>query len=92
MQNRLAAQAVRAGAFGGGREGVQQAELQDRILSQIGQAQQEGFGTALQAAQNQQRMLVLVQVNIIRCGSTTTTNGSTRHWSIISRLVDYKDS
>ena len=56
MQNRLAAQAVRAGAFGGGREGVQQAELQDRILSQIGQAQQEGFGTALQAAQNQQRL------------------------------------
>ena len=56
MQNRLAAQAVRAGAFGGGREGVQQAELQDRILSQIGQAQQQGFNTALQAAQDQQRV------------------------------------
>ena len=56
MQNRLGANAIRAGAFGGGREGVQQAELQGRTLSEIGRAQAQGFNTALQAAQNQQRI------------------------------------
>ena len=55
-QNRLGAQAVMSGAFGGGREGVAQAELENARLRQIGQAQQQGFGTALQAAQNQQQM------------------------------------
>ena len=54
QMNQLSAQAVGAGAFGGGREGVQRAELQRGILSQIGQAQAAGFGTALQAAQQQQ--------------------------------------
>ena len=54
-QNQLAAQAVGRGAFGGGREGVQQAELQARTLGEIGRARAQGFGTALQAAQNQQR-------------------------------------
>jgi|TARA_R100001510_G_C7629618_1_gene188754 hypothetical protein len=55
MQNQLAAQAVRSGAFGGAREGVQQAELQNRTLEAMGRAQQQGFGTALSAAQQQQR-------------------------------------
>lgn len=55
-QNQLSAQAVQAGAFGGGREGVQRAELQRATLGQIGQAQQQGFGQALQAAQNQQQL------------------------------------
>ena len=54
MQNQLAAQAVGAGAFGGGREGVQQAELQSRTLDAMGRAQAQGFGTALGAAQRQQ--------------------------------------
>jgi|TARA_B100001939_G_scaffold342814_1_gene354477 hypothetical protein len=54
MQNQLAAQAVRAGAFGGGREGVQQAELQNRILDAVGRSRQAGFNTALGAAQRQQ--------------------------------------
>ena len=54
MQNQLAANAVQAGAFGGGREGVAQAELQNRILGQIGQARAMGFNTALGAAQRQQ--------------------------------------
>ena len=54
MQNQIAAQAVGQGAFGGGREGVQQAELQNRILGQIGRSQQAGFNTALGAAQRQQ--------------------------------------
>ena len=53
-QNRLAAQAVGAGAFGGAREGVQQAEMERRRLETIGRAQAQGFGTALGAAQRQQ--------------------------------------
>ena len=56
MQNQLGAQAVNAGAFGGGREGVQQAELQGRTLSEMGRAQAQGFQTALGAAQQQQQV------------------------------------
>jgi len=55
-QNKLGAQAVMSGAFGGGREGVAQAELERARLGKVGLAQQQGFGTALQAAQNQQQM------------------------------------
>jgi hypothetical protein len=54
--NQISANAVNAGAFGGGREGVQQAELQGRALSAMGQAQQQGFNTALGAAQRQQQV------------------------------------
>lgn len=56
MQNKLGASAISSGAFGGGREGVQQAELQGRTLSSMGRAQAQGFTTALGAAQNQQRV------------------------------------
>ena len=56
-QNRLAAQAVGSGAFGGGREGVAQAELERARLANVGQAQARGFDTALTAAQTQQRTL-----------------------------------
>ena len=56
MGNQLSAQAVNAGAFGGGREGVQQAELQGRALDAMGRAQQQGFNTALGAAQRQQQV------------------------------------
>ena len=56
MQNQLGAKAISSGAFGGGREGVQQAELQGRTLSEMGRAQAQGFTTALGAAQNQQRV------------------------------------
>ena len=55
-QNQLAAQAVQAGAFGGGREGVQRAELDRARLETIGQSQAQGFQTALGAAQNQQQL------------------------------------
>ena len=68
MQNQLAGQAVRSGAFGGGREGVQQAELQNRILSNVGRARQQGFGTALQAAQNQQRTQAAVGQQLLGAG------------------------
>jgi hypothetical protein len=54
-QNKLAGQAVGAGAFGGGREGVQRAEMERGRLASIGQAQQTGFNTALGAAQQQQQ-------------------------------------
>jgi hypothetical protein len=56
-QNRLGAQAVMSGAFGGGREGVAQAELERARLGQVGLAQQRGFQDAVQAAQTQQRTL-----------------------------------
>ena len=56
MQNKVAQQAIQSGAFGGGREGVQQAELQGRTLEAMGRAQQQGFTTALGAAQRQQQV------------------------------------
>jgi len=55
-QNQLAGQAVQAGAFGGGREGVQRAEMERGRLASIGQAQQTGFNTALGAATQQQQI------------------------------------
>ena len=55
MQNQLGAKAIEAGAFGGGREGVQQAELQRGTLSTIGQSLASGFQTALGAAQTQRQ-------------------------------------
>jgi hypothetical protein len=53
-QNQLSAQAVQQGAFGYGRQGVAQAELERARLATVGQSQAQGFGQALQAAQNQQ--------------------------------------
>jgi hypothetical protein len=55
----LQAQAVKAGAFGGSREGIQRAEL-GRNLAQtqnqaIGSAMQQGYAQALGAAQQQQQ-------------------------------------
>ena len=56
-QNQLGAQAVASGAFGGGRQGIAQAELERARLAQVGQAQAQGFQTALGAAQQQQLVL-----------------------------------
>jgi len=53
-QQQLSAEAVKSGAFGGGRQGIASAELERARLGQVGQAQAQGFTTALQAAQNQQ--------------------------------------
>jgi hypothetical protein len=55
-QNQLSAQAVQAGAFGGGREGVQRAEQERARLGAVGEAQRTGFNTALGAAQQQQQI------------------------------------
>ena len=52
--NQLSASAIGAGAFGGAREGVQQAELQRATQANIGQSMAQGFNTALGAAQQQQ--------------------------------------
>jgi|TARA_R100000149_G_C5840795_1_gene112922 hypothetical protein len=68
QQNQIAANAVQAGAFGGGREGVQRAELQGRTLSAIGQAQAQGFQTALQAAQNQRQQQLAAGVSLGQLG------------------------
>ena len=55
-KNKLSAQAVQSGAFGGGREGIQQAEAERARLSKVGEAQALGFDRAVQAAQNQQQL------------------------------------
>ena len=61
QQNQISADAIKSGAFGGGREGVQRAELGGRALEAVGQAQQQNFGTALTAAQNQQQLAAQTQ-------------------------------
>jgi len=55
-QNQLAAQAVQAGAFGGGREGVQQAEIERARQANIGQSLASGFQQALGAAERQRAL------------------------------------
>jgi len=67
-QNQLAGNAVAAGAFGGGRQGVAQAELQKRTLEAMGQAQAQGFQTALQAAQNQRQQQIAGGVSLGQLG------------------------
>jgi hypothetical protein len=61
LQNQAAAQAVQAGAFGGGREGVQRAELGKRQLEAVGEAQAQNYGQALAAAQAQQQLAAQTQ-------------------------------
>ena len=85
-QQQIAQQAITSGAFGGGREGVQQAEfgaqsLQDRALLQA-QLQAQGFQQAQAAAaqaQAQQAGLAslqpsLAQTNIQQLGAAGTGN------------------
>jgi hypothetical protein len=55
-QNQVASQAIKAGAFGFGREGVQRAEQERARLSTVGQSQAQGFTTALNAAQQLQAL------------------------------------
>jgi len=53
--NRLGAQAVGAGAFGGARQGIAEAEIERARQANIGQALAGGFQTALGAAQTQRQ-------------------------------------
>jgi len=62
--NQIGAQAVQSGAFGGGREGVQQAELMGATQRAVGQAQAQNYGQALQAAQQQQGLGVQTDMNV----------------------------
>jgi hypothetical protein len=73
---------VGAGAFGGGREGVQQAELQRGTLSTIGQSLGTGFQTALGAAQRQQQVGLAAGQQLGQIGRFRTTNGSGRYKSV----------
>tara|TARA_R110001632_G_scaffold2425_1_gene10875 strand:- start:223 stop:1146 length:924 start_codon:yes stop_codon:yes gene_type:complete len=63
QQNQIGQQAVMGGAFGGGREGVQRAELGGRTLSAIGQAQGTSFQNALNAFQNNQALQSQTNLN-----------------------------
>ena len=53
-QNQLSANAISQGAFGGGREGIQQAELQRATQANIGQSLAQGFQSAAGLAAQQQ--------------------------------------
>ena len=55
-RNELAQNAVRGGAFGGGREGVAMGELERARLGQIGQVQESAFRGALQSFQAGQQL------------------------------------
>ncbi|NBR22288.1 MAG: hypothetical protein EBU08_00565 [Micrococcales bacterium] len=59
QQQALQGQAVRAGAFGGSREGIQRAELGRNLMQTqnqaIAQSLQQGYGQALGTAQQQQQ-------------------------------------
>lgn len=59
--NQLGAQATQAGAFGGSRQGVAEAQTNAGFIKQLAdtaaQQRQQGFNTALSAGQNQQQML-----------------------------------
>tara|TARA_R100001126_G_scaffold88510_1_gene57366 strand:+ start:308 stop:1177 length:870 start_codon:yes stop_codon:yes gene_type:complete len=68
-QNQLSANAVLSGAFGGGREGVAQAELERARLGQVGLAQSRGFGAALGAAQQQQQLQGNIGTALAQIGS-----------------------
>lgn len=56
QQNQIASQAVQSGAFGGGREGVQRAELGALGLEKVGLAQQQAYNQAMQAFQANQAL------------------------------------
>ena len=62
QQNQIAANAVQSGAFGGGREGVQQAELQRATQANIGQSLAQGFQTAAGLAAQQQGLQAQTQL------------------------------
>jgi hypothetical protein len=85
-QQGIADQAIQSGAFGGGREGIQRAELQRGTLDVLGRAQQQGFATALQAAQNQQQLRgsnwITSWSNFRSIRNYSTNNGSRRYKSI----------
>ena len=67
--NRLGAQAVASGAFGGGRQGIAEAEIERARLANIGQAQAQGFQTALGAAQTQRQQQLAAGATLGQLGA-----------------------
>ena len=55
-QNQLGAQAVQYGAFGGGRQGIAQGELERARLGRVGESMAAGFGQAANLASQQQQI------------------------------------
>ena len=55
-QNQLSAQAIQSGAFGGGRQGVAQGELERARLGRVGESMAAGFGQAANLASQQQQI------------------------------------
>tara|TARA_R110000796_G_scaffold40391_1_gene99897 strand:+ start:3132 stop:4034 length:903 start_codon:yes stop_codon:yes gene_type:complete len=51
------ATAVRAGAFGGSRQGIQDAEAEGRRLSAIGEAQRQGYSDAITSSQKAAQLM-----------------------------------
>lgn len=74
-QNKLGAQAIGTGAFGGGREGVQQAEIERARLANIGQLQATGFQTAAQLAGQQQQIGLQAGQQLANIGAQQQTMG-----------------
>ena len=62
-RNELAANAVRGGSFGGGREGIAIGELERARFGQIGQAQEQAFRGALGAFQSGQQLEAQTMLN-----------------------------
>jgi hypothetical protein len=55
-QNQLGAQAVQYGAFGGGRQGIAQGEIERARLGKVGESMAAGFGQAANLANQQQQI------------------------------------
>ncbi|OUX53575.1 MAG: hypothetical protein CBE47_02895 [Pelagibacteraceae bacterium TMED287] len=62
--NRLGAQAVGAGAFGGARQGIAEAEIERARQANIGQSLASGFNTALGAAERQRNLETQTGINV----------------------------
>lgn len=79
--NTTGAQASAAGAFGGSRHGVADALTNEAFARQgaqtFGNLQQQGFNTALGAAQNQQQMMMGGAAQLGQLGNQAFTTGRT---------------
>lgn len=80
-RNQLANQAIQAGAFGGGREGVAMGELETGRIRSIGEAQRQGYESALKAAQTQQGQMLTAGLQgaaeLGRLGAAQAQTGAT---------------
>jgi hypothetical protein len=75
QRNQVASGAVQAGAFGGGREGVQLAEAERARLGLVGQTQAAGFNTAAQLAAQQQNIGLQAGQQLTQTGQALGTAG-----------------